>query len=89
MVLGKPKLNYCLKNWKIGIHLLFRTKRFGVNNEWWSKFDSIFGVSIGQILWDTVRIWPIIRNYKMMKFRVIKLHFMSTATRTILWPRDG
>ncbi len=81
------KVNYLLKNWKIGVHLLFRTKRFGVNNERWSTFDSMFGVSMSQRLWDMARIWPIVRNYKMMKLRAIQLNFVDTNICTILWPR--
>jgi len=61
---------WILMNWKLIIHLLFRTRRFGVNNEWWSYFDSkIFGVHWLQICWDVIRIRPIINNYKLMKYR--------------------
>ena len=83
------KLSYFQKNWKLGIHLLFCTKRFGVNNELWFKFDSIFGVSISQLLWDSIRIWPIVRNYKLMKFRATELNFLGSKTGKMLWPRDG
>ncbi len=58
-----------ISNWKLGIHLLLRTKRFGVNNEWWSRFDSIFGYSIFKILTSIFLIYPIYNNYKMIKTR--------------------
>ena len=53
---------YFINNWKLGIHLLFRTYRFGVNNEWWVLFDSIFGLPIYQR-------WHLIKRYKEMRFR--------------------
>jgi len=63
------KIKYLLKNWKMIIHLLFYTKRFGVNNEWWNNFDSIWGWSWEKRIISIIMIKPIIRNYKMMKFR--------------------
>ena len=82
------KIKYILKNWKLGVHLVFRTKRFGVNNEWWCHFDSSLGVSTKQILWDIVRIRPILRNYELMKVRATKLHFLSAETCAMLWPKS-
>lgn len=84
----KRKIIYFLKHWKIGIHLVLQTKRFGVNNKWWSKYDGIMGVSTLRILWNLIRIYPIIRNYKLMKFRAIKLGFLSIKECMILWPQD-
>ena len=81
------KLKYILNNWKLGVHLVFKTRRFGVNNQWWSKFDSVLGVTKKQWLWDIVRIWPIVRNYKLMKFRAIHLGFITPEEAELLWPR--
>lgn len=61
MSLGK--IIYIYKNWKVGFHLLFRTKRFGVNNEWWSQFDSLFGAKTFK---DRISLR---RNYMMIKLR--------------------
>ncbi len=45
------------------VHLLFKTRRFGVNNQLWTEQDSLFGTS-----W--YRGWSqAIKNYKMMKVR--------------------
>lgn len=74
----KKRLLFMEGNWKLGVHLLFHTKRFGVNNEWWSSFDSwVFGKPTSQIIWDIIKIYPIIKNYRGMKFRAGVLHFMT------------
>lgn len=71
------RIKFFLKNWKLGIHLIFRTKRFGVNNKWWSSFDSIFGWSNKKKLKAIFTIRPLIDNYKGMKFRARDCHFMT------------
>lgn len=65
----KYKLEYFFKNWRLCIHLLLRTKRFGVNGEKWSSFPSIFGQPTWKIILSVLTIRPIIFNYKMMKYR--------------------
>ncbi|MBF0377196.1 MAG: hypothetical protein HQK72_06910 [Desulfamplus sp.] len=59
----KKNIIYFIENWKMVIHLLFKTKRFGVNNNLWSERDSLFGNSC-LIGWSQV-----FKNYKMMKVR--------------------
>ena len=71
------RLKFFKKNWKLGVHLLFRTKRFGVNNKRWSEFDSIFGWSNKRKFISVLKIRPIINNYKEMKFRAGACHFMN------------
>lgn len=74
------KLKYLKDNWKLIIHLLFRTKRFGVNNKIWSSFDdTLFGVSNKRIIWDIIRIYPIYKNFEMMRFRA-NIGFVSKET---------
>lgn len=55
------KINYILENWKMIVHLLFKTKRFGVNNRQWSNHPSIFGSPLG--------LTGILKNYRMVKIR--------------------
>ena len=66
----KKRLKYYYKHWKLGVHLLFRTYKFGVNNQWWSSFESFFGLPLQ-------RRFHLIKQYKGMKFRAGKLHFLS------------
>jgi hypothetical protein len=66
------------KNWKLGIHLLFRTYHFGVNNEWWVKYRSIFGLPFYKRL-------NIIKHYKEMRFRA-EIGFVSKETFKRLFP---
>jgi len=69
---------YLFKNWKLVIHLLFRTYRFGINNRWWSEFDSMFGLPVWQR-------WHLIRAYKMMRFRACACYFVAKPWK--LFPR--
>ena len=71
---------YFLKNWKLMIHLIFRTYRFGVNNKWWCEYHSIFGLPYH-------KRFDIITNYKMMKFRVFACHFLSDKEKNIIYKR--
>jgi len=81
-------LKYCIDNWKQGIHLLFRTKRFGVNNGWWSEFNSLFGWSIPRIIISIILVYPIIENYQQVKFRAAGCHIVSEDTaRRLGWYR--
>jgi len=61
---------FVCKNWKLIVHLLLNTKRFGVNNQRKSNFDSNF-------LGEKRGIRHIIRNYKGAKYRAIYLGFLS------------
>lgn len=57
---------------------MFRTKRFGVNNQWWSNYDSMFGWSNRKIFFSVLKIKPILRNYKDMKLRAGTMaHFLT------------
>jgi len=75
------RLIYMTKNWKMGIHLVFRTKRFGVNNKWRNDFDSIWGWNILKILWSVIIVKPIINNFKSMRTRATYLHFLSNKEK--------
>lgn len=85
----RRKFLFLLENWKIGFHLVFRTKRFGVNNEWWSSFDSvIFGWPWYKILWGITMIYPFVRNYRSMKARATGKYWMTDEQLEIMgWKR--
>ena len=74
------RFQYFIDNWKLGIHLLFRTKRFGVNNQFYSLDDSIFGWSWYKILFGIITIQPILDNYHNMKWRSCACHFLSDSS---------
>jgi len=71
------RILFLKKNWKLGVHLILHTKRFGVNNAWWSRWDSIWGIPTKQILLDIIVVYPLLDNYRFMKFRAGCLHFMT------------
>ena len=72
------RIKYILKHWKQGVHLVFRTKRVGVNNRWWCDCDSIFGWSNWRIFFSIITIIPIIENIKQMKLRAGGMAHMMT-----------
>jgi len=67
------RINFILKNWKLVIHLLFSTYHFGVNNQLWCEFDSMFGKSFIR-RFNPSQIWI---NYKMMEFRAVACYFVQ------------
>ncbi len=74
----KERWNYYKKNWKLGVHLILKTRRFGVNNQWWSSFDAYFSCPWYKILWGIPTIRPLLDNYKMMKLRAGTMaHFLT------------
>ena len=73
----KETFLFIAENWKQMIFLMFRTKRFGINNKWWSDFDSMFGISIWKRIWWIITIKPLIENYKKVRFRVTACHFLG------------
>ena len=62
----KYRLQLFKESWKLVIHLLFSTYHFGVNNDTWVRWRSMFGRPI------LTRFWlpTIISNYRLMKFRM-------------------
>ncbi|WP_198401062.1 hypothetical protein [Thiomicrospira microaerophila] len=63
------KMQYGMKYWRLAIHLIFKTKRFGVNNQWWARQPSPIGWEWYQIVWGVLSVMPIVRNYQSMKVR--------------------
>lgn len=61
-------------NWKMIIHFLFTTYKFGVNNEWWCDFKSIFG----RPWYRRINPYTIWQNYLGMRFRVKACYFVPT-----------
>lgn len=72
------RFRYYFKNWKIGIHLIFRTRRFGVNNQRWGTFDSMFGWSWRKRIKCILTVKPMIQNYKHMKLRAGTMCYFLT-----------
>ena len=78
MAVNYQGVKFIIQNWKLIIHLLFKTNRFGVNNQWSSNFDSIFGGwTVGQRIINTIKIKPIIFNYQFAKYRAVSCGFLS------------
>ena len=76
----KYRIKFFCENWKLCIHLLLKTRRFGVNNEWWSSFPSCFGDPLWKITINVIRIYPIVYSYKLAKVRAAKLGSLHPDT---------
>jgi len=63
------KRRFALRYWKLAVHLIFKTRHFGVNNRWWVSQPSSIGWYPWQILWGIVTVMPIVRNYQSLKVR--------------------
>jgi hypothetical protein len=83
----KFKIRFFFANWRMGVHLLIRTKRFGVNNEWWSSFDSLFGWPTWKIILSILTVRPIIDNYRSMKFRAQIGFVHSDTIKNLGWDK--
>jgi len=75
----RRRLKFVLKNWKLGVHLIFKTNRFGVNNGWWSQFDSLFGASCFR------ERLSIRRNWKLMRHRAGACYFLDDESYELLF----
>ena len=85
----KNRLRYFKENWKSCIHILFRTKHFGVNGKNWSDFPSGFGWPWYKIIWAIITIRPFIRNYKEIKIRA-RFGFVHPDTlKKLGWDEDS
>lgn len=65
------KTSNILKHWKLIIHVLLKTNRFGVNNHWWSQYPSCIGIVWYRQLLNILLIYPIIQNYYAMRMRAL------------------
>ena len=77
----KYRTQYIKKNWKLIIHLLLGTYYFGVNNQWWVDFPSMFG----KPWYLKINPFQIRRNYKGMEFRAVACYFV--AKPWLLFPK--
>jgi len=77
--MNKNGLLYLIRNWKLGLHLLLGTYRFGVNNDWWSPFDSMFGIPLADRTPERI-----LENFRRMKFRS-KIGFVDGKTYSDLF----
>ncbi len=67
-------MKFLIEHWKLGFHLVFRTRYFGVNNQWFSQFPSWYGLPLWKILLNTFLIVPLIKNFTQLKVRLSHSH---------------
>ena len=65
---------FVLKNWKLIVHLLLGTSRFGVNNQWTSSFGSILARR------EPLTLESVIQRYRLAKIRATDLGFLHPET---------
>ena len=87
MNLSTEKFNFYKKNWKLIIHLVFRTYYFGTNNMWWYG-PSMFGYPWYKKIWMIITVRPFIENLKLIWFRSVACHFMTDEQKKLVgWYR--
>ncbi len=62
-------LKYALGHWRLLFHMAFKTRHFGVNNEWWARFPSPIAWGCRQRIWGILTVMPIVRNIQSMQVR--------------------
>ena len=72
------RIKYLKDNWKLVIHLLFRTYYFGVDNERKARTPSIFGKPMNER-------WKVVRHYKEMRMRAF-MGFIPNVDACMLFP---
>lgn len=86
----RNKIVYFKKDWKQILHIILGTRHFGVNNQWWSPFPSLFGQSLGRIILNILIVRPLVRNYKRAKYRAETIGFLHPSTvRSFGWKYPG
>jgi len=60
-----------LKHWRLALHLLLGTKRFGVNNQWESAFESVFHIPVFGFGYGVLlRPWRWVAVFKVLRLRM-------------------
>ncbi len=64
-------VGFALAHWRLGIHLIVRTRHFGVNNRWWEgRFASVLGKPLWQVVARIILIYPLIREARFVRVRM-------------------
>lgn len=68
------KVKYFCQHYRLAIHLLLRTRAWGVNNKWTDgAIDrSIFGKNPLKQIAQVILVYPIVMNYRLIKWRMGK-----------------
>ncbi len=83
---ARIRIGWMLDHWRLGFHLIFRMNRFGVDNFWWNSYDSMFGYPLWRVVLRAILVYPLIREYRFVKFRATAVYMLTPEIRNILWP---
>lgn len=85
------KIKYLIKHLLIIIHLLFKTKKFGINNKFYNaQSSSIFGVNLWKKFINILLVYPIYINYKHMKWRMgANVGFVTKKEYFLIYGKDN
>jgi hypothetical protein len=61
------RMRYILDHWKLSIHIVFHTLRFGVSNKWWASSDSLYGRTLEDRHLRVFREWPFVEGWRDWK----------------------
>ena len=79
--------SFIRKHWKLGMHLVFKTRRFGVNNKGWECFDSLWGLPLYRVIMRALLLVPLIHSYRAMKNRMdVSIGFVPEEEFDLAFP---
>ncbi len=64
------RYRYLQAHWKLAVHIIFRTRHFGVNNKLYSKRAVPYGQNLARIILNTLLGFPLWRAFKLMRWRM-------------------
>ena len=84
------KICFALAHWRIGVHLVLRTRHFGVNNLWWEgRFQSVLGKPLWKILLRMVLVYPLVRDYRFVRVRMTAMGMIHPDESAVLFGNKG
>ncbi len=70
-MLDGTSLRFALAHWRLGVHLVLRTRHFGVNNRWWEgRFASVLGKPLWLVVLRVLLIYPLLRDMHFVRVRM-------------------
>jgi hypothetical protein len=67
-------MSFIFSHWKLGFHLVFKTRHFGVNNLWWSSFPSLWAWPWWKRILATLTVYPLVQNFLLLRVRLSHSH---------------
>ena len=67
--MNHKKIQFMIRHWRLVVHLLLKTQKFGVNNQWIAKHPSALAWSFQERVIGILKVTPILNNYRCLVMR--------------------